>query len=53
LNGFFDASLPFVFSGIEGMIGEGFPNSNGGYSMDLAVSKGYRSRSMFNSPFET
>jgi hypothetical protein len=30
-NGTFRANLPFIFSEIEGMIGEGFPNNNGGY----------------------
>jgi hypothetical protein len=30
-NGPFCANLPFIFSEIEGLIGEGFPNSDGGH----------------------
>ena len=52
-NGRFRASLPFVFSEIEGMICEGFPNSIGGDLGGSAVSKGSRRRSMFNTLFET
>jgi hypothetical protein len=52
-NGRFRASLPFVFSEIEGMICEGFPNSSGGDLGGSAVSKGSRRRSMFNTLFET
>ncbi|MGP8268454.1 MAG: hypothetical protein ACLQLH_00150 [Terracidiphilus sp.] len=43
----------FVFNEIEGMIGEGFPNSHGKNSWGLVVSKGCRRRSIFNTPFET
>jgi hypothetical protein len=35
------------------MIGEAFPNENGGNSSDLALSKGCGGGSIFDTPFET
>jgi hypothetical protein len=49
----FHASVPLAFSEMESMNDGGFPNSHAGYSRSLAVSKGFRLRPMFNTPFET
>jgi len=35
------------------MIGEAFPNENGGHSRDSAISKGGSGSSIFDTPFET
>lgn len=41
------------FVEIEGTICEGFANGNGSYCRVLAVSKGRRGGSIFDTPFET
>jgi hypothetical protein len=48
LNGSFHADRAFDFSEIEGTIGKGYRNRNGSYSKSLAVSKGCRGSSIFN-----
>jgi hypothetical protein len=53
LNGSFRPKLSFVFSEIEGTVCEGFANENDCYCRVLAVSKGRRGGSIFDTPFET
>jgi hypothetical protein len=52
-NGSFRPKLPFVFREIEGTIREGFAKGNGSYCRVLAVLKGRRGGSIFDTPFET